>query len=120
MQTRTDISPINYEPNRYADRPKADPAYLESETPLEGKAGRQKIYKTLDFKQAGERYRAFSEAERENLIKNLANDLSQVNKQTRLLAICNFYRADREYGERLAKALNIDISQYIPTQVSSE
>ncbi|MBA4493552.1 catalase [Paenactinomyces guangxiensis] len=113
MQTRTNISPVNYEPNRYEDRPKADPAYLESETPLEGAAGRQKIFKTLDFQQAGERYRAFTEAERNNLIKNLVNDLSQVNEHTQKLAICNFYRADKEYGERLAKGLNIDLSAFV-------
>lgn len=116
MQFHTDISPINYEPNRHEDTPKEDPSYLESEAPLHGVAGRQKILKTDDFTQAGERYRAFSEEERENLIKNLTNDLKQVSEKTRLLAICNFYRADREYGERLANSLGVDISAYLQQQ----
>ncbi|MCS1350460.1 catalase [Mechercharimyces sp. CAU 1602] len=113
MQTKTDLSPINYEPNRYSDRPIEHPEYLESETPLEGNAGRHKIYKTLDFEQAGERYRSFSEEEKENLIKNMVNDLKQVHEQTVMLAICNFYRADKDYGERLAHALGVDIKQYV-------
>ncbi|RAL25760.1 catalase [Thermoflavimicrobium daqui] len=112
MQTRTDISTINYEPNRYKETPKESPEYIESETPLHGNRGRQKIAQTLNFRQAGERYRSFSEAEKANLIKNLVNDLKHVNEQTKLLAICNFYRADREYGERLAQALGVDINHY--------
>ncbi|MDR6225124.1 catalase [Desmospora profundinema] len=116
MQYHTDISPINYEPNRHEGTPREDSTYLESETPLEGAAGRQKIFKTDDFSQAGERYRAFSEEERANLIKNLTNDLKQVHEKTRLLAICNFYRADEEYGLRLAESLGVDISQYLQQQ----
>ncbi|PTX58918.1 catalase [Melghirimyces profundicolus] len=113
MQTRTDLSPVNYEPNRYGDTPVEDPAYLESESPLSGTAGRRKIQKTDDFRQAGELWRAFTEAERKNLIQNLTQDLKQVNEKTRLLAICNFYRADREYGERLAQSLGVDLSPYL-------
>ncbi|MFC4076798.1 catalase [Salinithrix halophila] len=115
MQTKTDFSTINYEPNRYEHTPEEDPTYLEAQFPLEKNevVGRQKIYKTDNFTQAGERYRSFNPSEQENLIKNLTNDLKRVNEKTRLLAICNFYRADREYGERLAESLGVDISSYV-------
>ncbi len=73
----------------------------------------KKIEKPNDFEQAGERYRSFTKEEQDNLIANLANDLKDVHEQTKLLAICNFFRADREYGMRLAKALNVDISAYV-------
>ncbi|MBS7530744.1 catalase [Hazenella sp. IB182353] len=109
MQTKTDISTINYEPNRYDDRPTEDERYLESEVPLEGVIGRNKIHKTLDFAQAGEQYRSFSKQEQENLIKNLVHDLSGVAQLTKERAICNFIRADHEFGARLAKALNVEI-----------
>ncbi|MBL1705045.1 catalase, partial [Klebsiella pneumoniae] len=66
-----------------------------------------------DFKQAGERYRSFSKEEQDNLIANLTNDLKDVNERTKLLAVCNFFRADQEYGMRLAQSLNVDITQYV-------
>ncbi|SDW99464.1 catalase [Marininema mesophilum] len=113
MQINREQPTINYEPSRHEENPLEDPAYLESETPLSGVAGRQKIYKTDNFTQAGLQWKKFNESERANLIKNMANDLEQVNEQTRLLAICNFYRADEEYGRTLADALGIDISKYL-------
>ena len=113
MQMKQDVPTVNYEPNRYDDRPKEDPAYLESETPLEGNAGRNKIYKTLDFKQAGERYRSFTKEEQDNLIKNLTNDLKEVHEETKQRAIYNFYRADEEYGTRLADALGVNIADVL-------
>ncbi|MCH5584946.1 catalase [Shimazuella sp. AN120528] len=114
MQTRTDISTINYEPNRYDDTPKETGSNdVESETPLTGAAGRKAIAQTLNFRQAGILYRSFSAEEQNNLIHNLTNDLSGVNERTKLLAICNFYRADKEYGEKLAKALGVDITPYV-------
>ncbi|GMA50081.1 catalase [Alicyclobacillus contaminans] len=111
MQVKQDTSPVNYEPNRYLESPKEAPRFAESETALHGYTTRRKLAKPCDFEQAGERYRSFSEAERANLIRNLAADLSRVHEHTRLLAICNFSRADAEYGRRLAEALGVDLSQ---------
>jgi catalase len=113
MQTSTNFSTINYEPNRYDDTPKETLSYIESETPLTGVAGRQIISKTLNFRQAGELFQEFTKKEQDHLIRNLANDLSGVEERTKLLAICNFYRADKEYGQRLADALGVDISPYV-------
>ncbi|MBB3112340.1 catalase [Paenibacillus phyllosphaerae] len=103
---------INYEPNRYQDTPKQDPAYQEAPTPLQGQAGRQKIAKTNDFGQAGEVFNRYSDSEKEALIRNLAGDLSSVAERTKLLAICNFFRADAVLGQKLADALGMDISAY--------
>jgi len=47
------------------------------------------------------------------LIKNLTADLKGVNEKTKLLAICNFYRADEDYGQRLADSLGVDIRSYL-------
>lgn len=113
MQTHIHTNPINYYPSRHAGQPTPDEQYKESETLLEGVAGRQKIFKTDDFSQAGEKFRSYSQIEQEHLIQNLANDLCNVHEQTKLLAICNFYRADADYGKRLADALGVDISSFI-------
>ncbi|RFB35946.1 catalase [Brevibacillus sp. VP] len=113
MQFQQQSSPVNYEPSRHAENPVEDPAYKESETLLVGYVSREKIEKPNDFTQAGERYRSYSPEEKVNLIANLANDLATVHERTKMLAICNFFRADREFGMRLASALNVDISSYV-------
>ena len=113
MQVDQNPSTINYEPSRHTENPVEDPTYRDSTMKVEGYVSREKIDKPNDFKQAGERYRSFSKEEQDNLIANLTNDLKDVNERTKLLAVCNFFRADQEYGMRLAQALNVDITQYV-------
>lgn len=113
MPFKQQTHPVNYEPNRHQDTPKEDPAYREASTPIGGAAGRQKIAKTNDFGQAGQVWRRFSNEEKDALVKNLTADLKQVAEATRLRAICNFYRADAELGQRLADNLNADIQPYL-------
>lgn len=111
MQTKQQNSSINYEPNRFANTPKTNPTYRESEQFIhDNRIVREKIHKPNDFKQAGEKYRSYREDEKMALIKNLTNDLKHVNEKTQLHAICNFYRADEDYGKRLANSLGVDIS----------
>ncbi|WP_223067314.1 catalase [Paenibacillus caui] len=114
MNVNQDPSPVNYEPNSHSGSPVEAPAYRDSVMPLHGQAGREKIEKTDDFKQAGELYRSFTDVEKDHLIRNLVDDLSQTSEQIQLRAICNFFRADAEYGMRLAKGLGIDISGFVP------
>lgn len=114
MNVKQDPSPVNYEPNSLDASPKEDPAYRDSTAPLNGHIGREKIAKTDDFTQAGELYRSFRAEEKDHLISNLVNDLKQTPEQIQLRAICNFFRADKEYGIRLAEGLGLDISGFIP------
>jgi catalase len=113
MQMDKQTSTVNYEPSMHAESPVENPTYRDSIMPVEGYVSREKIDKPNDFKQAGELYRSFSKEQQDNLISNLVNDLQSVNERTKLLAICNFFRADQEYGMRLAKGLNVDISTYM-------
>lgn len=114
MNVKQDTSTVNYEPNSASGSPQEDPAYAESEAPLTGPALRQKIEKTDDFTQAGERYRSYTKQEQDNLIRNLVNDLKQTSQDIQLRAICNFFRAGAEYGMRLAQGLGIDIQSFLP------
>lgn len=114
MTMNPDPSPVNYEPNSDSNSPQEDPAYQDSFAPLQGGAGRQKIEKTDDFTQAGERYRSLSEQQQVSLISNLANDLKATNDDIRLRAICNFFRADRTFGSKLAEELGVDIRAFVP------
>jgi catalase len=112
MQVNQNTSTINYEPTRHEDEPKEAKQYRDSVVPTHGPVTRERIDKTDNFTQAGERYRSFTEHEQNNLVKNLVNDLQNVHDKTKLLAICNFYRADSELGQRLADGLHVDISAF--------
>ncbi|TJY41816.1 catalase [Cohnella pontilimi] len=113
MPVKQQNAHINYEPNRHTDAPKEDPAYRETGTPVSGLAARQKIEKTNDFGQAGQVWNRYSDKEKAAVIYNLTADLSAVSERTKLLAICNFYRADATLGQQLADSLKIDIAPYV-------
>lgn len=114
MTMKADPSPVNYEPNSDSGSPKEDADFTDSHVPLEGSAGRQRIDKTDDFTQAGERYRSLPEQQQQNLVANLVNDLQATNDDIRLRAICNFFRADRTLGMKLSEELGVDIREFVP------
>lgn len=62
------------------------------------------------FKQAGERYRAFDQWERDDLILNLVENLKICKRDIQERMIGHFLRADEEYGKRVAQGLGIDPS----------
>jgi len=73
----------------------------------------QKIAKTNDYAQAGAYYRSLTKAEQNNLISNLVGDLGQVkDKKIQKKMITHFYRADKEYGMRVAKALGFSMQDF--------
>jgi catalase len=103
-------SDINYQPN-YQEVTE-DAKARRSTTALTGNVQQQAIDKQLNFAQAGDVYRAFTEQERSNLIRNLSGDLGAVtNKQTQHKMLSHFYKADAEYGTRLTAAVNGDINK---------
>ena len=80
-------------------------------TKLAPETQQRMIKKTLNFRQAGETYRAFSESERTNLISNFAGDLNQVkNVKVKEQIVAHAYAADVDYGTRLAKATNVNLA----------
>jgi catalase len=97
---------VNYQPSERASFAE-DSQYKQSETTLSNVTITQKkISKTNDFAQAGDFYRALSKKDQDHLIKNLVGDLSQVkDKNIQKTMITFFYRADSNYGMRVAEAL---------------
>ena len=71
----------------------------------QGEVGRQKISRSNDFAQAGERYRSFETWEREELIGNLVGALSGCADVIQDKMIAHFTRADADYGRRVAEGL---------------
>ncbi|MFL0104470.1 catalase [Tenacibaculum maritimum] len=105
---------INYQPSNKVKLAE-DTKYKASETNLKKVTITQKkIGKTNDFGQAGDFYRALSERDKKHLITNLVGDLGQVkDKKIQKKMITYFYRADRDYGMRVAKALGFSQKDFM-------
>lgn len=114
MVMNADPSTVNFEPNSASESVKETAEYQDSYIPLQGSAGRQRIDKTDDFTQAGERYLSLPLEQRNNLVKNLIGELKQVNEDIQLRAVCNFFRANVELGSKLSEGLGVDIRKYVP------
>ena len=89
-------------------------AYKYAKTPVKGVTiTQQKIAKTNDFAQAGVFYNSLTKEGKANLIKNLVGDLGQVtNKEIQKTMITYFYRADRDFGMSVAKALGFSMQDF--------
>jgi len=99
---------VNYQPSRLAPLVE-DPNARSSKLPLAGTTQQQRIAKTLNFRQAGEFYRALGGQDRDDLIVNLSGDLKRVkNAQTRDIMLSHFWKADADYGKRLVQAVGGD------------
>ena len=101
---------VNYEPSRQVDVHE-DPSFVKSKLLLQGTTQQKGIAKTLNFQQAGEFFRALDAQNQDDLIANLSADLAQLkNKRTQEAMLAHFYKADAQYGARLAKALGVDVA----------
>jgi catalase len=122
MAYKVDLAPgqnphVNYEPSIMNGLQEAKLKEKEYTPRVEGNLVRQQIDRTNDFKQAGERYRAFEEWERADLISNLVNTLKSARKEIQDKMIELFTKCDADYGRRVADGLkqaNGDASQKGP------
>lgn len=97
---------INYEPSSI-DGLKEAPQSGKPHTPyVEGNVERQRISRTNDYGQAGDRYRSFSDFEREDLILNLVTQLKQCNPEIQERMVYHLTQCDREYGARVREGLS--------------
>ncbi|WP_317197664.1 catalase [Neotamlana laminarinivorans] len=105
---------VNYQPSSRTAVSDTEKYKYVQETLNNVTITQQKITKTNDFSQAGDFYRSLSKQEQENLISNLAGDLAKVkDKNTQKTMITYFYKADRNYGMSLAKALGFSMSDFM-------
>ena len=96
---------VNYEPSSMSGLKEAPKAGRDHTPHYDADLVRQKIDRTNDFKQAGERYRAHEDWERDDLILNLVNTLAPAQKgiQDRMVEL--FTKCDADYGRRVAEGL---------------
>lgn len=109
LSQRGTTSDVNYQPSRTVDNKVETPAAKYAPARYGDVSTTQmKITKTNDFKQAGDFYRGLDETGRTHLVSNLSGDLKVVtNREVVKIMVGNFYMADRDFGSRLAKELNL-------------
>ncbi|HAM49993.1 MAG TPA: hypothetical protein DCP92_04620 [Nitrospiraceae bacterium] len=75
-----------------------------------GKAARQRyIHPNDDFVQARELYRkVMTDSDREHLIGNIVAHLGRAQQRIQYRQTALFYKADPDYGRRVAKGLDLD------------
>ncbi|KAF0250082.1 MAG: catalase [bacterium] len=100
----------NYEPNSY-DGLKESPFHREQALELLGSADRYSQAEYNDFEQPGALYELLPETEKDNLINNLVGHLKNAQKEIQLRQAKLFYRANSDYGTRVAQGLGLYINE---------
>jgi catalase len=99
----------NYWPNSFGG-PEPDPTLAPPAIDLSGQAMRHAyVLGDADFVQAGDLYRkVMTDMDREHLVSNIVGHLGHAQKRIQLRQCAIFYKAESEYGERVAKGLKLD------------
>ncbi|KAG2382586.1 hypothetical protein C9374_005166 [Naegleria lovaniensis] len=99
----------NYEPNSFGG-PYEAKQLIEHPTKVSGVITRSKTnHPNDDFAQAGALYRdVMTEYDRSRLVHNIAVHLKNAKKEIQLRQLQNFYKADKDYGRRVAELLGLN------------
>lgn len=83
----------------------------EPDIPLHGAGSRYEFaHKNDDFVQAGNLYRdVMTDEDRDSLITNIVGHMADIPIRIKLRQCAIFYLADKEYGERVASGLGLDL-----------
>ena len=102
----------NYYPNTMGG-PGPRPEVAEPPFEVSGSAARQPYtHPNDDFVQAGDLYRkVMSDQDRTNLVGNIVAHLSGAQKRFQLRQTALFYKADAEYGRRVAEGLGLEVNE---------
>ena len=113
MSARATNSDVNYQPSERDQVTLTDtPSKKYSTRKISGETMQRAIAKQNNFAQAGELYLSLSEQDRAHLVSNIGGDLGQVtNKATKAKIVSFFYRANVEYGTRVAKEVGLSLAE---------
>ncbi len=102
----------NYYPNSFGG-PGPEPEVAEPAFEVSGQAARREYtHPNDDFVQAGDLYRnVMTDTDRENLINNIVSHLGKAIKRIQMRQTALFYKADPEYGRRVARGLKLDVKE---------
>ena len=104
----------NYYPNSFGG-PVPQPDASEPPFEVSGLAERSPYtHPNDDFFQPGELYRrVMTDEDRDHLIGNITSHLCNAQKRIQLRQTALFYKADPEYGRRVAEGLGLDVKEVV-------
>ncbi len=101
---------MNYEPNSYGGPVESAESKI-SPFEVSGEADSIRYPDDDHFTQAGDLYRLMTDEEKDRLIQAIVHHMKDVEKEEiKRRQIEHFYKADEEYGSRVAEGLGIDIA----------
>jgi catalase len=111
----------NYFPNSLEGTPMpyteyVDPAWSLGETIV---ARYDSAIDHDDYTQAGNLYRMFDDGERDRLTTRIAGGLGQARHEVQMRQVAHFYRADEDYGRRVAEKLHLDLAEVVTREVAT-
>ncbi|MED4283427.1 catalase KatA [Priestia megaterium] len=104
---------VYYEPNSFGG-PTESHENKQAAYPVSGVADSVAYDHNDHYTQAGDLYRLLSEDERTRLVVNIVEAMKPVEKEEiKLRQIQHFYKADPEYGTRVADGLGLSVPQQV-------
>ncbi|MEK5520639.1 catalase KatA [Heyndrickxia sp. FSL W8-0423] len=104
---------VYYEPNSF-DGPAESPEDKQAAYAVSGYADAVAYDQFDHYNQAGDLYRLLSEEERTRLVANIVEAMKPVEvEEIKLRQIQHFYKADPEYGNRIAEGLGLPLPQEV-------
>jgi catalase len=107
----------NYWPNSRENTPQTDAKFNDPAWSL-GETIVDRFDSTVDhddYTQVGNLYALFDDAHRDRLTTRIAGVLGQARQEVQMRQLCHFFRADEDYGRRIAGKLGIDIDALLST-----
>ena len=99
---------VNYEPSiRGGLREGTYPTHDEQGPVVSGRLTRKRIPRTNDYQQAGERYLLSEQWEKDDLVANLVDALSQCERPIQERMVWHFFMCEDELGQRVGEGLSI-------------
>lgn len=102
----------NYYPNSF-EPIDVTPDVAQPQIEIAGSVGRHVFQlEDVDFVQAGELYRrVMSDTDRAHLVSNIAGHLGNAQKRIQYRQAAVFYKADKDYGTKVAELLGLDVAK---------
>jgi catalase len=113
MSYGVDLAPgqnphVNYEPSITGGLREAEyPTHDEQGPVITGRVTRKRIPRTDDYTQAGQRYQLSEQWEKDELVANLIDGLSQCDRPIQERMVWHLFMAEDELGQRVGDGLGI-------------
>jgi catalase len=104
---------VYYEPNSY-NGPTESPENKQASFPVSGVAESVAYDHNDHYTQAGDLYRLMSKEEQDRIVQTIVNEMTPVEKEEiKVRQIGHFYKADPDFGTRIAKGLGLEVPQEV-------